>query len=517
MTSSRVHVAERALRKGDLAGAITAMEAALNKAPDDVKARRQLADTYAKAGRFADAVRELTTLAEAFAAEGLLLKASSAYKAILDIDPDHDDAQQKLASLQANKSSALADAARQAEGAPSGQAPPRLPDDTTLDADELVEAEDVLEADDVAEEIERSHEDEPPVAALEDATLEVEPAALGMEDATLEVAAPAARDLEDATIEVQNPEAAAAEAFEADAEAVDDAEELELEDADDLIVAELTSQGDDDVELDRAVLPELPLFSDLPQHAFDELISDLDQWRVPSGAVIVRQGEVGHSFFVVVSGEARVERDGDELATLGRGELFGEMALLSRNPRAASVVAASACELFEIKRERIDDLMTRYPSVERVLQKFCRQRLLSNVLRASLFEGLDETLAREMIGAFKDKRVSMGQRVVSQGDKGRGLFVVLAGTLDVSREDEGAVRTVSQLAEGDVFGEMSLIFGEPASASVMALSNTTLLTLSQKGFQAFCKRHPVMKRRLEALARGRRDGNANAKSGDAAE
>src|SRR5690606_15702706 len=146
-------------------------------------------------------------------------------------------------------------------------------------------------------------------------------------------------------------------------------------------------------------------------------------------------GELGHSCFVVVSGDVRVERDGHLLATLSRGDLFGEMALLSDSPRAASVIAASACELFEIKRERLEDLMGRYPSVERVLQRFCRERLLANVVgSSSLFDGLDERLVREMIRAFRTRKVRMGQRVVAQGDKGKGLFVVLGGELDVSRE-----------------------------------------------------------------------------------
>lgn len=426
LTSSQVHVAERALQKGDLPGAIAAMEAALGKTPEDVKARRQLADLYAKAGRFEDAVRELKVLAEAFAHEGLILKATSAYKAVLDIDPDHEAAKAALERLQANKSSALAEAALRP-----------LDEGDVLEADDVAEIDEVVDGDDVVEEA---------------------------------------------------------------------VEELDAHDADELIVAEVSFTEDaEQEELDRSSLPELPLFSDLPWPAFEELVSDLEQWRVPPGALIVHQGEVGHSCFVIASGAVRVERDGEVLATLGAGELFGEMALLSQNPRSASVVADGPCELFELTRERVEDLMGRHPSVERVLRRFCRQRLLANALRASLFEGLDEALVREVMRAFREKRVPMGKRVVAQGDKGRGLHVVLDGELDVSREDDGQMRTVAQLGEGDVFGEMSLLFGEKTSASVTALRNTTLLVLSRQGFQGFCQRHPVMKRRLEALARRRRD------------
>ena len=59
----------------------------------------------------------------------------------------------------------------------------------------------------------------------------------------------------------------------------------------------------------------------------------------PRGHVIARQGEVGTGFFLIVSGAARVTRDGDEIATLGPGEFFGELSLLDQGPRVASVTA----------------------------------------------------------------------------------------------------------------------------------------------------------------------------------
>lgn len=466
MTSGRTQDAERALRKGDFPRAISLLEAALKKNPEDVKGRRQLADTYAKVGRFEDAVRELLAIGDAYALEGLRLKAMSAYKAALDIDPDHEPTKAALAALgDSRQGSGLAEVARRAEGAPPHHAPP-LPDDhDVLSAEGIVD--EILEADDVVEEVE-----------------DVEHV----------------QDAEEAQAEVLLDDEDSAGALDA---AEEDELSLDAEAADDLIVAE-AMDGEDDEEIDRSTLPDMPLFADLPGHAFDELVSDLDGWRVPEGAVLVREGEIGHSCFVLVSGEVRVERGGEVLATLGAGDLFGEMALLSDSPRAASIVAATKCELFEIKRERLEDLMGRYPSVERVLHRFCRERLLANVVRARLFEGLDERLVREMIRAFRTKKVRIGQRLVAQGEKGKGLFVVLGGELDVSREQDGAIRTVSQLRPGDVFGEMSLLFQEPASATVMALQNGTLLALSRRGFDAFVRRHPVMKRRLEALAKERR-------------
>ena len=62
----------------------------------------------------------------------------------------------------------------------------------------------------------------------------------------------------------------------------------------------------------------------------------------PAGHVIARQGEIGTGFFVVVAGVVRVVRDGEVLAHLGPGEFFGELSVLDRMPRNASVVADTA-------------------------------------------------------------------------------------------------------------------------------------------------------------------------------
>lgn len=59
----------------------------------------------------------------------------------------------------------------------------------------------------------------------------------------------------------------------------------------------------------------------------------------PAGHVIARQGEIGTGFFVVIDGEVRVVRDGAVVARLGPGEFFGELSVLDRMPRNATVVA----------------------------------------------------------------------------------------------------------------------------------------------------------------------------------
>lgn len=82
-----------------------------------------------------------------------------------------------------------------------------------------------------------------------------------------------------------------------------------------------------------------PLFKGIDQSGLAGLADLATAVDFPAGHVIARQGEIGTGFFVVVAGIVRVVRDGEVVARLGAGEFFGELSVLDRMPRNASVVA----------------------------------------------------------------------------------------------------------------------------------------------------------------------------------
>ncbi|MFC9559006.1 MFS transporter [Agromyces sp. NPDC056965] len=105
---------------------------------------------------------------------------------------------------------------------------------------------------------------------------------------------------------------------------------------------------DDDIGLLRRV----PMFRALPLPSIEQLARGLEPVAVPAGAAVFAQGDVGDRYFVIEAGEADVVGDGRVVATLGPGEGFGEIALLRRTRRTASVVARSALALRSLGSER---------------------------------------------------------------------------------------------------------------------------------------------------------------------
>lgn len=93
----------------------------------------------------------------------------------------------------------------------------------------------------------------------------------------------------------------------------------------------------------------IPLFSELNQRQLKRISRDFRDKRFKAGASIVRQNEMsGVGFFIITEGEASVIVDGREVARLGPGEHFGELALISEGVRTATVTALTQLQCLEI-------------------------------------------------------------------------------------------------------------------------------------------------------------------------
>ena len=104
----------------------------------------------------------------------------------------------------------------------------------------------------------------------------------------------------------------------------------------------------------------------------DRLVTTID---VSAGRELIRQGEPGGEFMVVLDGEAEVRRDGRVIAVRGSGSFFGETALLLDRPRNASVVAKTDMTIEVISRSDFRRLLEEYPDLHRPLLKATAERL----------------------------------------------------------------------------------------------------------------------------------------------
>ena len=106
------------------------------------------------------------------------------------------------------------------------------------------------------------------------------------------------------------------------------------------------------VDADVGLLQQVPMFQPLPLPAIEQLARGLQPLDVSAGSTVFAEGDVGDRYFVIAAGEADVVGDGRVVATLARGEGFGEIALLRRTRRTATVVARTALELKALAADR---------------------------------------------------------------------------------------------------------------------------------------------------------------------
>ena len=135
-----------------------------------------------------------------------------------------------------------------------------------------------------------------------------------------------------------------------------------------------------------AFLARTPLFRAAPPEALARLAAQLRGQEVAAGTRVVRQGESGTDLYLVESGRLEVSAvSGGEtlnLSLLGPGDFFGEMALLRKSPRTATVTALTPARLWTLSRAALAEVIRQSPAVGDHLRAVTKKRELANALRA---------------------------------------------------------------------------------------------------------------------------------------
>lgn len=138
------------------------------------------------------------------------------------------------------------------------------------------------------------------------------------------------------------------------------------------------ARGDDKLEHLRAVR----LFSAASKKELATLGRAADEITVEPGHELTREGTTGHEFFVILDGEAEVRMKGRKVATLGKGQSFGELALLDRAPRNATVTATTPMTLLVLGQREFAAVLDDVPTLTHKLLQAMAARLREADARA---------------------------------------------------------------------------------------------------------------------------------------
>jgi cAMP-dependent protein kinase regulator len=259
------------------------------------------------------------------------------------------------------------------------------------------------------------------------------------------------------------------------------------------------------------VIAPQPLFSSIGRAGLRAMIEVFEVATVPQGTVVIEEGTGGAEAYIVARGELEVSRNvesGDKLllARLTGGALFGEMALLSRAPRAASVIACRPSILLVGRKDALDAVAEREPEVAIELASHCRRRMVQNLVRTSpILSAVQPDERPALVERFETRVYEKGEKLISEGGNSTGLHLIASGEVAVVRVEAGEPFVLATLGPGDIVGEVALVLRRPSSADVVAVHPTVTLHLATEKFMSLIREHPTILAELYELAVKRDD------------
>jgi len=445
------------LQRRDYKSALDWFNTLLQKDPKNTQIRLRFADTLVLAGSKREAVKQFRVVADELAEKGFMIRAIAINKKILQLDPTQTDVHQKLAAMKEERSTDTAsraafsemlhrpsDPLRSALKAPPPPAPPpaSLPE-LSLEESMAMEFGDSHElpgaSDSPAEEVAEVQvvEDIDEVAVEEPAALPAEEFAGGFElvDESTPVAPPSRAFTDEAPSFAEEP------VMFTDSAAEEEEIEIVTVDAD-------ASEGASELSFDGIEEPVTELQAD-----------------------------------IVLDTEEEEEVEEVELVEL---DVESEPALAADG--AESLIGALGEDIDSLIDSIIDDIGSSAQGAAPAREPPPTHIPLFSDLTTSEFIDVALLLVRRV--------AKVGEMIVREGDPGESMFIVSTGEVRATILRDGRQMPVATMRDGDFFGEMAVLSGEPRTATVTAVKSTELLELSREHLSEICARHPHVEAKI---------------------
>ncbi|MCB1601064.1 MAG: cyclic nucleotide-binding domain-containing protein [Rhodanobacteraceae bacterium] len=238
----------------------------------------------------------------------------------------------------------------------------------------------------------------------------------------------------------------------------------------------------------------VPLLATITPLQLREFMID-SQIRSPkSGEVIFKRNDYTNSFFCIIEGQVQVAIDdaGKNRITLGAGEFFGEMSLISGRRRSATVYAGPNCVLIETPRRSMQKLINSVDAVKKLVDR----TFIARALAARFGADVTQAQINEVVSGASLARYKAGETLFREGDEGDSLHLVRVGSLTISRSIGGRDVVLSYVPAGNYVGEMAIIGGGKRSATAKAAVATETIKVDRDSFNKLLMQNPTLRGKL---------------------
>lgn len=193
-----------------------------------------------------------------------------------------------------------------------------------------------------------------------------------------------------------------------------------------------------------------------------------------ANSYVIKEGETGNQFYVSAEGEYEVIKNGEVIKTFGSGVVFGELAILYKARRFASIKVKTDAFVWALDRKIFQKIMMKTGSQE-------REENIKFLSSVRVLQGVSEDVLNKISDLLKREFYATSSTIIRQGDQGDKFYIIRGGSVTVTkRMNDGDVRIVGMLKRGDYFGEQALINKARRMANIIANEpGTECLTLDR--------------------------------------
>jgi CRP-like cAMP-binding protein len=213
------------------------------------------------------------------------------------------------------------------------------------------------------------------------------------------------------------------------------------------------------------------------------------------------EGHASDRMYLLVEGEVSLLRNKKTLDIVKAGEIFGEIAVITQQPRSATAIARKFCQVLVMDARQFQQALQATPEFALMLMNIMNNRLrltlalmkqtasLPSFGDRDVLRVFDKKMMEDLVAAFRARppqTFPAGRVIMKEGDSGVSMYIVIRGRITVSIKET----VVEQVGPGGTFGEMALVDQASRSATAVAATESQLLTISRSDFLNLVKTKP---------------------------
>jgi len=217
------------------------------------------------------------------------------------------------------------------------------------------------------------------------------------------------------------------------------------------------------------------LFSTLSENELDDVVDAMQDCPAREGDVIIKEGDPGDCFYILEEGTCEIYISDRKEGEINTG-YFGDLSLMYNCPRAATVIAKTDCILWSLDR-------VFFRQAQVTSNHNHNNKLNERLKMVPIFENLETQSLNQLGRSLTKQSFEEGEYILKQGEPGEQFYVILSGTVKITRTgDTGEETIITTLGEGEFFGEGALIRKVPRAANVVSLGPVECYYLNSQDF-----------------------------------